>query len=72
MVNILEMTLEVISWPFNIELLKLCHFVSFLYLLDMFHLIQILLKTDICICNLLKRFDTIFPVTLRSLQGHLS
>ena len=48
MVDIFGMTLEVISRPFNIELLRLCHFVVFLQLLlDMVLLMQILLKTDI-------------------------
>ena len=42
------MTLEVISRSFNIELLRLCHFLVFLQLLlDMVLLMQILLKTDI-------------------------
>ena len=51
MVDIFAMTLEVISTPFNIELLRLCHFVVFLQLLlDMVPLMQILCKTDICIC----------------------
>ena len=40
------MTLEVISRPFNIELLALCHVVSFLYLLlDMGPLMQKLFKS---------------------------
>ena len=48
MVDIFGMTLEVISRPFNIELLRLCHFLVFLQLLlDMVLLMQILLKTDI-------------------------
>ena len=48
MVDIFGMTLEVISRPFNIELLRLCHFLFFLQLLlDMVLLMQILLKTDI-------------------------
>ena len=61
MVDIFGMTLEVISRPFYIELLQSRHFVAFLYLL-----------LDICTINLQKKFDRIFPVTLRSLQGHLS
>ena len=53
MVDIFGMTLEVISRPFNNELLRLCHFVVFLQLLlDMVPLMQILLKTDLCICRL--------------------
>ena len=48
MVDIFGMILEVISRPFNIELLRLCHFVDFLQLLlDMIPLMQILLKTDL-------------------------
>ena len=48
MVDIFGMTLEVISRPFNIELLRLCHFLVFLQLLlGMVLLMQILLKTDI-------------------------
>ena len=48
MVDIFGMTLEVISRPFNIELLRLCHFLVFHQLLvDMVLLMQILLKTDI-------------------------
>ena len=39
------MTLKVISRPFNIEWLRLL-------LLDMVPLMQILLKTDLCICRL--------------------
>ena len=51
MVDIFGMTLEVISRPFNIELLRLCHFLVFLQLLlDMVLLMQILLKTDLCTC----------------------
>ena len=48
MVDIVAMTFKVISRPFNIELLRLCHFVVFLQLLlDMVPLMQILLKTDL-------------------------
>ena len=48
MVDICAMTLEVISRPFIIELLRSCHFVVFLQLLlDMVPLMQILLKTDL-------------------------
>ena len=73
MVDIFAMTLKVISRPFNIELLRFCHFVVFLQLLlDMVPLMQILLKTDLCICRLQKKFDRTFAVTLRSFQGHLS
>ena len=61
MVDIFGMTLEVISRPFYIELLQSRHFVAFLYLL-----------LDICTSSLQIKFDRIFPVTLRSLQGHLS
>ena len=65
--------LEVISRPFNIELLQLCDFVAFLYLpLDMVSSMQILFKTGICIGRLQKKFDRSFLVTLRSFQGHLS
>ena len=61
MVAIFGMTLEVISRPFNIELLRLCHFAVFLQLLlDMVPLMQILLKTDLCKCRLKKKFDRIF------------
>ena len=59
MVDIFGMTLEVISRPFYIELLQSRHSIAFLYLL-----------LDICILQ--KKFDRIFPVTLRSLQRHLS
>ena len=53
MVDIIAMTLEVISRPFSIEVLRLCHFVVFLQLLlDMDPLMQILLKTDLCVCRL--------------------
>ena len=53
MVDIFAMTLAVISRPFNIEVLRLCHFVVFLQLLlDMDPLMQILLKTDLYICRL--------------------
>ena len=45
MVDIFAMTLKVISRPFNIELLRLL-------LLDMVPLMQILLKTDLCLCRL--------------------
>ena len=73
MIDFVEMSLEVISRPFNIELLRLCHFVVFLQLLlDMVPLMQILLNTDLCICRLKKKFDRIFSVTLRSFQGHFS
>ena len=74
MVDIYAMTLKVISRPFNIELLRFCHFVVFLQLLlDMVPLMQIPLNTDPCICRLQKKkFDRIFGVTLRSFQGHLS
>ena len=66
------MTLEVISRPFYIELLQLCHFVAFLYLLlEMVSLMQTLFKTGICIVKLQKKFDRNFPVTFRSFQGHL-
>ena len=45
------MTLEVISRPINIQLLRLCHFLVFLQLLlDMVLLLQIFLKTDFCTC----------------------
>ena len=72
MVDIFAMNVKVISRPFNIELLRLCHFVVFLQLLlDMVPSMQILLKTDLCICRL-QRFDRIFSVTLRSFQGQLS
>ena len=61
MVVIFAMTLKVISRPLNIELLRLCHFVVFLQLLlDMVPLMQILLKTNLCICRLQKKFDRIF------------
>ena len=53
MVDIFAMTLKVISRPFNIELLRL-------FLLDMVPLMQVLLKTDLCICRLQKKFDRIF------------
>ena len=70
---IFAMTLKVISSPFNIELLRFCDFVVYLQLLlDMVPLMQILLKTDICICRLQKKFDRIFAVTSMSFQGHLS
>ena len=73
MVEIFAMTLKVISRPFNIELLRFCHFVAFLQLLlDMVPLMQILLKNHLCICRLQKKFNRIFAVTLRSFQGHLS
>ena len=73
MVEIFAMTLKVISRPFNIELLRFCHFVVFLQLLlDMVPLMQILLKTDLFICRLQKTFNRILAVTLRSFQGHLS
>ena len=73
MVDIFAVTLKVISRPFNIELPRFCHFVVFLqFLLGMVPLMQILLKTDLCICRLQKKFDRIFAVTLRSFQGHLS
>ena len=69
MVNIFGMILEVISRPFYIELLQLHHFVALLcLLLDMVYLMETLFKSGICI----SRLDRIFPVTLRSLQGHLS
>ena len=49
------MTLEVISNPFDIELLQLHHFVAFLYLLfDLVSLMQTLFKTGICISRLQK------------------
>ena len=58
MVAIFGMTLEVISRPFNIELLRLCHFAVFLQLLlDMVPLMQILLKTDLCKCRLKKKIE---------------
>ena len=61
MVDIFAMTLKVISRPFNIELLRLCHFVVFLQLLfDMVPLMQILLKTDLCICRLQKSLIKFF------------
>ena len=73
MVDIFAMTLKVISRPFNIQLLRFCHFVVFLQLLlEMVPLMQILLKTNLCIRRLQKKFDRIFAVTLRSFQGHLS
>ena len=73
MVDIFAMTLKVISRPFNIVLLRFCHFVGFLQLLlDMVPLMQILLKTDLCICRLQKKFDRIFAVTSRSFQGQLA
>ena len=55
MVDIFAMTLQVISRPFNIELLTLCYFVFFLQLLlDMVRLMQILLKTELCIIDFKK------------------
>ena len=66
MVDIFGMTLEVISRPIYIELLQLHHFVTFLYLLlDIFSLMQTLLKTGICINKLHKKHDRFLPVTLR-------
>ena len=66
MVDIFGMTLEVISRPFYIELLQLRHFATFLCLLpDIFSLMQILFKTGICISKLHKKYDRVFPVTLR-------
>ena len=71
MVDIYGMTLEVISRPFNIELLRLCHFLVFLQLLlDMVLLMQILLKTDICTCCIANvtcvsiPFSNCFEITL--------
>ena len=56
MVDIFAMTLKVISRPFNIELLRFCHFVVFLQLLlDMVPLMQIPLNTDPCIWRLQKK-----------------
>ena len=53
--------LEVISRPFNIELLQLRDFVAFLYLLlDMVSSMQILFKTDICIGRLQKSLIEVF------------
>ena len=61
MVDIFAMTLEVISRPFNIELLTLCNFVGFLQLLlDMFLLMQILLKTELCIIDFKKSLIEFF------------
>ena len=66
------MILKVISRPFNIELLRLCHFVVFLQLLlDMVPLMQIILKTDLCICRLQKKFDRIFAVISRPFKPAL-
>ena len=73
MINIVGITLKVISMPFHTEQLKLCHFVAFLFLLlHMVLFIQILFKTDFCICDLQQIIDRIFPVTLKSFQSHLS
>ena len=55
MVDIFAMTLQVISRPFNIELLTLCNFAVFLQLLlDMVLLMQMLLKTELCIIDFKK------------------
>ena len=69
MVDIFAMTLNVISRPFNIELLRL-------FLLDMVPLVQVLLKTDLCICRLQKKVDRIFfchlKVISRPLKLHVA
>ena len=71
MVDIFGKTIEVISRPFNIELLRLCHFLAFLLLLlDMVLLMQILLKTDLCTCCIANvtcvgfPFNNCFEITL--------
>ena len=61
---IFAMTLNVISRPFNIELLRL-------FLLDMVPLMQVLLKTDLCICRLQKKVDRIFFCHLKVISRPL-
>ena len=73
MVDIFAMTLKVISRPFNIELLRFCHFVVFLQLLlDMVPLMQILLKTDLCICRLQKSLIEFLLSPQGHFKGHFS